>query len=415
LYYQFWKIVGRETMRREVSNSSLIDQILKTYADENGLALEYTNTPLLDDPLEPERIEEEENLAAKLAGISWPLDDTTNPIDTHLHSHSHSRVNRGCCPWVPRWEPVATLKEHTGSIKTIAVHPSEGFFLTGSKDGAKCWSLSSFRSLVTYGEHTHSVGTVHFLHSSLAASCDSTIHIWDWERRVSLVRFAEDDTHFLAFNPVYEGRVLLAATAEASITVLDVTAGRRVAEWMVPFHTGHIRALALGPAEGDASFQHMSLPSGALSQYKWLAAGSTTGAISLVDSRTGVLLDTWKAHEGQVLKLLPFGGHFLLSSSTDRTIIQWDLRHTPPQIRHVYKGHVDPVLAMALVDTNLFAASSNKVGHVSLMTNEHVGNVVKCEPQRLQQNKANITALEVLKYHQLLLVGTEDGLTKICC
>lgn len=46
------------------------------------------------------------------------------------------------------------------------------------------------------------------------------------------------------------------------------------------------------------------------------------------------------------------GKHFLLSSSTDKTIVLWDLRPSPPQPHFILKGHVDPVTAMCLIGNN---------------------------------------------------------------
>lgn len=131
--------------------------------------------------------------------------------------------------------------------------------------------------------------------------------------------------------------------------MLEITTGQVVAEWMVPFQhhsgswgTGNIRALALSShttcPDFDPPSPHSSLtlssPSSSLSSStqssssssssqmvwdspggSWLAVGSTAGAISLLDARTGVLFDTWKAHDGQVLKVLLSFSSFIQSSN----------------------------------------------------------------------------------------------------
>jgi hypothetical protein len=124
--------------------------------------------------------------------------------------------------------------------------------------------------------------------------------------------------------------------------MLDITSGQVVAEWMVPFQhhsgtwgTGNIRSLALSthttcanfdppspyasltfsgpspsPASNSSSSPHSILwdtPGGA-----WLAVGSTAGAISLLDARTGVLFDTFKAHDGQVIKVFIYFYFYIL-------------------------------------------------------------------------------------------------------
>ncbi len=35
----------------------------------------------------------------------------------------------------------------------------------------------------------------------------------------------------------------------------------------------------------------------------WVAAGHSSGILSLMDTRTGMLLSSWKGHEGEVLQV----------------------------------------------------------------------------------------------------------------
>jgi WD40 repeat protein len=126
-------------------------------------------------------------------------------------------------------------------------------------------------------------------------------------------------------------------------------------------------------------------------------------------------MDTWKAHDGQVLKLMPLDSHYLLSSSADRTIVQWDMRFSPPQPHRVFKGHADAVVGMAIFGNDIISAGGHKLGCFSLFdSGEPPGSVVKTDTHRLNQSKTNITSLDVLKYHQMLVIGGEDGSVRIC-
>jgi hypothetical protein len=63
--------------------------------------------------------------------------------------------------------------------------------------------------------------------------------------------------------------------------------------------------------------------------------------------------------------------------------------------------------------TDLISAAGHKLSAEPLLREDPHGSVLKMETYRLQQNKSNITSLEVLPYHQLLVAGTEDGFVKL--
>ena len=116
------------------------------------------------------------------------------------------------------------------------------------------------------------------------------------------------------------------------------------------------------------------------------------------------------------------GKHFLLSSSSDKTIVLWDLRPSPPQQHYTFKGHVDPVTSMCLIGipfplilpplpppllpphpsslaslpfhyisfahactgTDLIAAAGHKLSAEPLLREDPPGSVLKMETYRLQ-------------------------------
>lgn len=57
-----------------------------------------------------------------------------------------------------------------------------------------------------------------------------------------------------------------------------------------------------------------------------MAAGHSSGQITVLDTRTGLVISTWTAHEGEVLQLVPVGEDTLLSSSLDQTVSVWNIQ-----------------------------------------------------------------------------------------
>jgi WD repeat-containing protein 81 len=71
--------------------------------------------------------------------------------------------------------------------------------------------------------------------------------------------------------------------------------------------TGLIRCLAVSPSG------------------LWVATGQSSGCITVLDSRTGLVISTWKAHESEVLQLVAADNSTLISSSLDQTIGVWNV------------------------------------------------------------------------------------------
>lgn len=57
----------------------------------------------------------------------------------------------------------------------------------------------------------------------------------------------------------------------------------------------------------------------------WLAAGHSSGNIVVLDSRTGLVISGWKAHDGEILQLAPLGENTLVSSSLDQAVSVWNI------------------------------------------------------------------------------------------
>lgn len=79
------------------------------------------------------------------------------------------------------------------TIRELTVDPTETRFMTCAKNGTvKIWDLCSHpvRQLAVYKEHSGSVFGAKFLQGrNKAATCDGSIHVWDVERGVTLMKY----------------------------------------------------------------------------------------------------------------------------------------------------------------------------------------------------------------------------------
>lgn len=57
----------------------------------------------------------------------------------------------------------------------------------------------------------------------------------------------------------------------------------------------------------------------------WLAAGQSSGNITILDTRTGLVISNWRAHESEVLQLVALDNNTIISSSLDQTISVWNI------------------------------------------------------------------------------------------
>jgi WD40 repeat protein len=68
---------------------------------------------------------------------------------------------------------------------------------------------------------------------------------------------------------------------------------------------GLIRCIAVGPSG------------------HWVAVGQSSGYLTVLDIRTGMVLASWKGHDGEVLQLVAASDNTLVSSSLDQTVSAW--------------------------------------------------------------------------------------------
>eukprot|EP01132_Coremiostelium_polycephalum_P009944 gene9944-12194_t len=407
LYYKMARIIGYEVMRAEISDNSLIEHIMMIYIRENNIKSEPppSNIPpyVSDEGLYEEL---EETLDEKISS-TYLLDDYQDYDDLFTDQIFSLQGNI-----------VSSFKEHTAAIRSIAISPSESIFASGSKDNlVKIWSLDSSRSLCTYNQHLHTIHSVHFI-SSLVASCDiTTIQIWDPESKVKVNLFYEPQGAFSCFEPL-TNKYIVASSADSTLSFYDLSLGMETHEWALAYQAGsQIRCITTSndhfiPTNSNSLFDTptYSFPS-------WIAAGSSSGSISILDTRTGSILESWKTHDGPVTKLIGQGTRYLISCS-EKSVIQWDLQTSPPTISKMWKGFKDTITSLTLWQKDLIASSGHKLSCMNLKDDTFAGtsyNTFRADGIKLNtQKQSNIHSLAFLPLHHQLLAGTEDGFIKIC-
>jgi WD40 repeat protein len=316
------------------------------------------------------------------------------------------------CMWTFAGVVAHSFREHTNTIKSVAVHETtERVFLSASRDNTvKCWDLLMDASRQTYTGHRSAVSCVDFVdRGSLVASCDGSIHIWELERAMRVMQ-VEHSSSYLTFCGHQDGRVVVGATA-ASITFTDLRAPLEQCEWILPNNqSGQPKALCIHTVDTNL-----------------MAVAQTNGYVTLIDMRSGLLLYNWRAHDAPIIDLKPYGTS-LISSSQDRTIAMWDItgcgtaggslmstvsNSGNPRLVTNFKGHREPVISFDVYQDDLFTVSGHKLSIAALRGQ---GSVVKLERRRLLKSSLkpnHLTTINVLPWHQLAVVGTDDGQVKV--
>jgi len=153
-----------------------------------------------------------------------------NPAGTQaLSGHRDGRVRlwsleTGRC--------LATLKGHSGIVKSVQIAPNGRFAVSGSKDKTvKLWDLESGTCVGTLEGHRSDVHSVAISpDGTLIASTgftDQTVQLWDWKSgaRLQAIKFAAATSPIcVAFSP--ENSRLVVGTADTRIYVYRLTGVR---------------------------------------------------------------------------------------------------------------------------------------------------------------------------------------------
>ena len=290
--------------------------------------------------------------------------DTVTPrfnVDGHgVHSVAFSPVDATLLAtgsWdgtVKLWDVVterniATLKEHTAGITSVAFSSDGSTLATGSWDRTvKLWDVETERNIATLKEHTAGITSVAFSSdgSTLATgSWDRTVRLWDveTERNIATLKEHTDVVTSVAFSS--DGSTLATGSWDRTVRLWDVETERNIAT--LKEHTDVVTSVAFS-SDGST-----------------LATGSWDRTVKLWDVATRQNIATLKGHTGPVnsVAFSSDGSTLATTGLWDRTVKLWNIATL---VNFVTLGHGNPVRSVAFSSDDTTLASGTEAGTVEL-------------------------------------------------
>lgn len=346
-YLPFAKQLGEKTMRKTLKNLELIlnlsheHEAPDTY-EKDSMKIQTPSRFSMDHVGSPSSFGTNvaivgNRLQFQATTDCGPMSEQTNLIDLVAYKLKNVCSNRQLKGnWLAYWTNeigraekdqnfnlkqirLQTFAGHTNSIRGILCLDNENSFMSASKDRTvKLWSLRNEGDgskispcQFTYTGHKKSVHSLAFLESMrLTVSCDGGIHLWD-----PFVGSLVSQLDGPRYTPVSIVRsyptpssLIFAGTADTTVKAIDSRMCEYILEWkLATTPSGSVRCLTVSPSA------------------KWIALGLPGGQITLIDGRTGVILASWKATDGELLQMQAPNDNEIVVSSLDNTLSMWNV------------------------------------------------------------------------------------------
>ncbi|KAL4167494.1 hypothetical protein KRP22_012978 [Phytophthora ramorum] len=357
--------------------------------------------------------------------------------------------------WALSAEIRQSIKAHSSSVRCVNVDADEELLLTGSRHGScRVWRLAGHpvqaRAAAPTGVPDNRpiiavarVGRAGPLSRggragagdadgmAVAASA-SGVMLWDLRTSQERMRlpFSATSEPVVSMTTAACAADVAIATARRVVCVDARTGPRVVAEW-------HADAAGIGSSSAAAGLNLAAVAS-YMDGTAYLAVGTASGRVVLLDARTGRQAARWQALDAgaRVVHLVQISESQLLVVGADKEARVWRVMlrsHGHPQLRMTITGVPEGISAAQIsvhsaVDTTvLYVANSARIHCVQLPTEPRaVVSVqspvtVRMESWQLTEpggvgrnNRSRVVAhsIAVLPMRQLVLLGTEDGCLK---
>ncbi|XP_011912108.1 PREDICTED: WD repeat-containing protein 81 isoform X2 [Cercocebus atys] len=293
---------------------------------------------------------------------------------------------------------------HSGAVKCVAPLSSEDFFLSGSKDRTvRLWPLYNYGDgtsetapRLIYTQHRKSVFFVGQLEAPQhVVSCDGAVHVWDPFTGKTLRTVEPLDSRVpltaVAVMPAPHTSITM-ASSDSTLRFVDCRKPGLQHEFRLGggLNPGLVRALAVSPSGRS------------------VVAGFSSGFMVLLDTRTGLVLRGWPAHEGDILQIKAVEGSVLVSSSSDHSLTVWKELEQKPT--HHYKSASDPIHTFDLYGSEAVTGTvSNKIGVCSLLEPPSQA-TTKLSSENF---RGTLTSLALLPTKRHLLLGSDNGVIRL--
>lgn len=428
-YLTFLKFLGDNVMLQTVKNLELILNLCHEHEQSNQSKFESTN---IDIPVQEDnddtsmsfgsvignRIEVQPGTTKTKSDV--PFNDIIDMVTYKLEQTNTVRHLRG--NWLAYWEheigradkdnhfnlkqiKLQSFHGHTNSVRTILPLDNENSFMSASKDKTvKLWSLRSegdgnkiTQCQYTYTNHKKSVHSLTFLESHrLTISCDSGVHLWD-----PFVGQQISQLDSPRFSPVTVVRTIpapsslvICGTADASIKTIDTRTFNYINEWKISSTpTGSVRCMAISP------------------NGIWIAVGLSSGQITIIDAKSGIIIASWKANDGELLQLVAPNEQQLISSSLDHSISVWS--SSDGSLLFQMKSPPEPAHCLIHNNNELITGTpANRIGVYTSIANDANYSIAKL---RSENFRGVLTTLAVLPLNRMLLIGGDSGNISLLC
>ncbi|KAF9390624.1 hypothetical protein CPC16_004938 [Podila verticillata] len=301
------------------------------------------------------------------------------------------------------------LEGHTSVVRVIGANEYQRVLATGSKDRTvKLWSLDIHRTienpdyadagsgcLMTYNGHRR--GAVYDLHfatgggsfgtGDIVASCDGQIQLWEPETGKTLHQFTTGKTPVVTMEPIFRSRYIVAGLMDSTLSFLDSHTHANLHTWRSTSFVGvTIKAVTINPSE------------------TLIATGFSNGTVSLLESRTGTLVGSWRASDNEITQMKFYTDDILITSApADHMVSLWNVQ-TLTLIKSI-RG-TSEIMSMEIFKDEIITMHHNNSISFTPINDDSLAYTSKFKSSAI---KSSISCISILPMNQLLVLGCMEG------